>query len=292
MQCYILGPNYAVLPAGVPGELYIAGDGLARGYLDRPELTAEKFVPNPFVPGARMYQTGDRVKWLADGTIEFLGRLDHQVKLRGFRIELEEIETLLSQHPAVREVVVLMREDIKNEKRLIAYVVANQTSLTVNDLRVYLRPMLPGYMLPEAFVLLEALPLSSNGKIDRQALPAPEDAGAGYPEDFVAPRTPAEEKIVAIWAEILKRERVSIHDNFFFLGGHSLLATQIISRINDAFHIQLPLRKLFEDPTPAGIGEVIQQMEQDNAYGLQEQSITPVSREAYRVDLSSLRRRE
>ena len=184
-----------------------------------------------------------------------------------------------------------MREDRKNEKRLIAYVVANQASLAVNDLRVYLRHMLPSYMLPESFVLLESLPLSSNGKLDRQALPIPEDAGAGYSGDFVVPPTPTEEKIVAIWVEILKREKVSVHDNFFFLGGHSLLATQIISRINDAFHIQLPLRKLFEEPTPAGIAEIIGQMEKENAYELQEQSIMPVPREAHRVNLPSLKRR-
>jgi amino acid adenylation domain-containing protein len=291
-QCYILDANYAVLPVGIPGELYIAGEGLARGYIGKVELTAQAFVPNPFVPGARMYRTGDRVKWLADGTIEFLGRLDHQIKLRGFRIELEEIEVALSQHPAVSEAIVQLHEDAGGEKRLIAYIVTKQHPFAGTELRKYLKRTLPSYMLPAAFVLLEAFPLSANGKIDRQALLPPEVLETEHTEEFVAPRTPVEEKLIAIWLEILKCGRISVSDNFFLSGGHSLLATQVISRINDTFHIQLPLRSLFEEPTPSGLAEIIEQMQKDNHSGLWEQPIVPLAREAYRGRLSSFNRNE
>ncbi len=208
--------------------MHIGGAGVARGYLNRPELTAEKFIPDPFSaePGARMYKTGDLARYRPDGNIEFLGRADHQVKIRGFRIELGEIEAALGQHPAVREAVVLAREDAPGEKRLVAYVVAGARAADDDDLRRFLKEKLPEYMVPAVFVLLDALPLMPNGKIDRRALPAPDRSRPELDKAFVAPRTPTEELLAEIWAQLLDIERVGVHDNFFDLGGHSLLATQ------------------------------------------------------------------
>jgi hypothetical protein len=213
-------------------------------------LTAEKFVPDPFhtEPGARVYRTGDLVRYLPDGNIEFLGRIDHQVKIRGYRIELGEIESALSQHPAVRESVVLAREDSPGEKRLVAYVVAPGAPADLTDqLRAHLRTLLPEYMVPAAFVVLEALPLTPNGKVDRRALPVPEYLGSEAA--YVAPRNPTEEILAGIWAEVLKLERVGVHDNFFELGGHSLLAMQVLSRVRYAFDLDLQWQSLFEAPT-------------------------------------------
>lgn len=263
-QVYILDSHLQPVPVGVPGELHIGGAGLARGYLDRPDLTDEKFIPNPFSndPGLRLYKTGDLARYLPDGTIEFLGRTDHQVKLRGFRIELGEIEAVLSQHPAVQEVVVLAREDVPGDKRLVAYVVLNQEQASSTDeLRHFLKQKLPDYMLPSAFEMLEAMPLTPNGKVDRQALPIPAQARAELQGAIVAPRTPVEDVVVGIWREVLGLEQIGIHNNFFDLGGHSLLATQIISRVRDIFQIELPLRCLFETPTVAGIALTITQMQ-------------------------------
>ncbi|HEV2436447.1 MAG TPA: amino acid adenylation domain-containing protein [Verrucomicrobiae bacterium] len=260
-QIYILNSFLHPVPIGVPGELYIGGAGVARGYLNRPELTAGKFIPDPFsaTPGARMYQTGDLARYRPDGNIEFLGRADHQVKLRGFRIELGEIEAALGQHPAVRQTVVLAREDTPGEKRLVAYVVAaREPLLTTTDLRHFLKAKLPEYMVPAVFVLLEALPLMPNGKIDRRALPSPDRTRPELDKVFVAPRTPTEELMAEIWAELLDLERVGIHDNFFELGGHSLLATQVVSRIRETFQLEIPLRRLFEVPTVAGLAESIE----------------------------------
>jgi len=260
-QIYILNPFLHPVPIGVPGELYIGGAGVARGYLNRPELTAEKFIPDPFsaAPGARMYRTGDLARYRPDGNIEFLGRADHQVKIRGFRIELGEIEAALGQHPAVRETVVLAREDAPGEKRLVAYVVAEREPLpTTTDLRNFLKEKLPEYMLPKVFVLLEALPLMPNGKIDRRALPSPDRSRPELDKAFVAPRTPAEKLLAEIWAQLLDIERVGIHDNFFDLGGHSLLATQLVSRMRETFQVEIPLRRLFEAPTVAGLAESIE----------------------------------
>jgi amino acid adenylation domain-containing protein len=260
-RMYILDEALRPLPLGVPGNLYIGGVSLARGYLNRPELTAEKFVPNPFSeePGARLYKTGDLARYLPDGNIEFLGRADYQVKIRGFRIELGEIEAALDQHPAVREAVVLTREDTPGEKRLVAYVVAERESrAAANDLRSFLKEKLPEHMVPALFVLLDALPLTPNGKVDRRALPAPDRTRPELEKAFVAPRTPTEELLSEIWAQVLDIERVGIHDNFFDLGGHSLLATQIVSRIREAFQVELPLRRLFEVPTVAGLAESIE----------------------------------
>jgi amino acid adenylation domain-containing protein len=260
-QIYILNSSLHPVPIGVPGELHIGGAGVARGYLNRPELTAEKFVPDPFsvLPGARMYKTGDLARYRADGNIEFLGRTDHQVKIRGFRIELGEIEAALGQYSAVRQAVVMAREDTSGEKRLVAYLVAQrEPPPTTTELRDFLKTKLPEYMVPAIFVFLETLPLMPNGKIDRRALPSPDRSRPELDKAFVAPRTPTEELLAEIWAQLLDIERVGIHDNFFDLGGHSLLATQVVSRIRETFQVEIPLRRLFEVPTVAGLAESIE----------------------------------
>jgi amino acid adenylation domain-containing protein len=263
-QVYLLDANLEPVPIGVPGELYLGGAGLARGYLNRPELTAQQFIPNPFgdQPGTRLYKTGDLARYQADGNLEFLGRKDHQVKIRGFRIELGEIEATLSQHPGVRQNVIIAREDTPNEKRLVAYVVPNEgQSLTVGNLRTFLRAKLPEYMVPSLFVTLEALPLTPNGKVNRQALPAPDVARPELETTYVTARNLVEEVLTEIWIETLGLEQVGIHDNFFELGGHSLLATQIISRIHRYFRVEIPLRSLFEAPTVAGLAKTLVEYE-------------------------------
>jgi len=237
----------------VTGELYIGGAGLARGYVGRAGLTGERFIPNPYGEGDRLYRTGDLVRYLADGNLEFLGRLDHQVKVRGYRIELGEIEAKLLEHPAVGQAVVVAREDEPGDKRLVAYVVAAaEAAMDVGDLRTHLKRSLPEYMVPSAYVVLEALPLTPNGKVDRRALPAP-GGDAVIRGEYVAPRNPTEEVLAGIWSEVLKLDRVGVHDNFFELGGHSLLATRVMARIRDAFKLDLPLRALFETPS---VGEL------------------------------------
>jgi acyl carrier protein len=233
---------------------------LARGYLDRPELTAQKFIPNPYStePGARLYRTGDLGRYRPDGNIEFLGRTDHQVKLRGYRIELGDIEAVLAQHEGVREAVAMVRGNGPGGQRLVAYVVAGrEPALTAADLQAYLRQKLPEYMVPVAYVVLDALPLTSTGKVDRQALPAPDWSQMAV--GLIPPRTPVEKVVAGIWAEVLGLERVGIDDNFFDLGGHSLLATQIISRLRSRFQVEIPLRALFERPTVAGLAQAIEQ---------------------------------
>jgi len=260
-QLYLLDQNLQPVPLGVPGELYIGGAGVARGYLNRPDLTAQKFIPDPFsnTPGARVYKSGDLARYLPNGDIEYLGRIDAQVKIRGFRIELGEIEALLSQHSDVQKAVVVARED-ESGKRLVAYVVPESEQVAnVNDLRDFLKAQLPEYMLPAAFVLLKTLPLTANGKVDRNALPIPEQVRPQLVAAFVAPRTGTEQAIAGIWAEVLKLERVGIHDNFFELGGHSLLLTQVTSRLHKALQIEVSLRQLFETPTIAQLAEVITQ---------------------------------
>src|SRR6185295_10113474 len=225
---------------------------LARGYLNQPELTAEKFIHHSFEgePVRRLYRTGDLARYLADGNIEFLGRIDHQVKLRGYRIELGEVETVLGQHPMVQSSVVVVREDTPRDKRLVAYVVGRQgESFDAAEIRKYLKQKLPEYMIPSAFVLLDEMPLTPNGKIDRKALPAPDQDRPELGNVYHAPRTPMEETLATIWSELLKVEKVGIQDNFFDLGGHSLLATQIVSRIRSTLSVEVPLRCLFESPT-------------------------------------------
>jgi len=266
-QIYLLDRKLQPVPIGVSGELYIGGDGLAQGYLNRPELNVLAFIPNPFSQesGARLYKTGDLARYCPDGNIEFLGRIDDQVKIRGFRIELGEIEAVLSQHPVVAETVVIVQEDIPGDKQLVAYIVPNQEQVATVEaqgfaplLRQFLKEKLPGYMVPSAYVVLNSLPLTPNGKVDRRALPAADTERDDIKEDYVAPRTPIEEVLVGIWAKVLGRQQVSIYDNFFELGGHSLLATQLTSRIRDAFQVELPLRSLFETPTAAGLAKYIE----------------------------------
>jgi acyl carrier protein len=240
--------------------LHIGGAGLAPGYLNRPDLTAEKFLPNPFnnEAGARLYKTGDLARYLPDGNIEFVGRIDHQAKIRGYRIEPGEIEAVLRQHPAVQDALVIAREDASSAKRLVAYVVFERdVSTSVSDLRNSLKEKLPDYMIPGAYVFLESLPLTSTGKIDRSALAAPDQSRPEQETLFMPPATPEEEIIAGIWAQVLHLDRVGIHDNFFDLGGHSLLAIQVVSRVGNEFKIELPLRVLFEHPTVVGLASTI-----------------------------------
>ncbi|MCL4185199.1 MAG: AMP-binding protein, partial [Burkholderiaceae bacterium] len=246
-RVYVLDAWRRPVPIGVPGELYIGGAGLARGYLNRPELTHERFVDDPFTPGERLYRTGDLVRWRPDGLLGFIGRTDHQVKIRGFRIELGEIENALKACTGVRNGAVVVHEDRPGNRRLVAYVEGRQPDLA--GLRTELGAHLPDYMVPQHFVVLSALPLLPNGKLDRKALPAPETglACAG----FVAPRSPLEQTLADIWADVLGCARVGVHDNFFDLGGHSLSATQAMARLRSVMGVALPLRTLFEAPTVA-----------------------------------------
>jgi acyl-coenzyme A synthetase/AMP-(fatty) acid ligase len=271
---YILDENLNPLPIGGAGELHIGGAGLARGYLNRTDLTAEKFIPDPFSTeaGARLYKTGDLARYLVDGNIEFLGRIDSQVKIRGFRIEPGEIEAVLGQHDAVGQAVVLAREDTPYDssaavitgKRLVAYVVPSRgRAPTSNELRNFLRGKLPEYMLPSAFVFLDSWPLTPNGKLDRNALPAPDQSRPDLVESYVVPRTPVEELIAGIWAEVLNVEKIGIHDNFFELGGHSLLATKAVARLGKMCPRELPLRSLFENPTVAGLAAKMERLQME-----------------------------
>jgi len=260
MQVYLLDQHLRPVPVGITGEIHVGGVGLARGYLNRPRLTAERFVPDPFsrMPGARLYKTGDLARFVATGEIEFAGRVDQQVKVRGFRIELGEIETVLGQHPGVREAVVVAREDAPGGKRLIAYVVASEESPpTTSELRDYLKRTVPEYMVPSSFVVLESLPLMATGKVDRNALPVPEQARPELAQVYVAPRTAVEEVLCGVFSEVLQVEPVGVRDSFFELGGHSLLATQVASRVRVAFQVELPLRRLFEAPTVERLAETI-----------------------------------
>jgi len=276
-QMYVLDSRMELVPVGVAGELYIGGAGLARGYINRPELTAERFVPNPFArakitDGERLYRTGDFVRWLPDGNLEFMGRLDDQVKIRGQRIELGEIEAVLQQHPAVAQAAVIARGEQQTERRLIGYVVRNGNSLEGGGsaLREYLRSRLPEYMVPKVMMELESLPLTPNGKLDRRALAriVPKEQRDDKP--YVAPRTPEEEALAKIWAELLQVEQVGIHDNFFELGGHSLLAMQQISRVKKALAVELAVRELFETRTLEGLAGRIEQKRVDALANAQE----------------------
>jgi aspartate racemase len=251
-QVYILDAHLNPAPIGARGELCIGGDGLARGYLDRPELTNEKFIPNPFSrePGQRIYKTGDLARYLPDGNIEFLGRLDNQVKIRGFRIELGEIESVLAQHPVVHETVVLAREEAPGEKRLVAYVVPKREfPHSTNYLRRFLQEKLPDYMIPSAFVQLESLPLTPNGKVDYRALPDPRNQDTRDPNEYVAPQDETERVLCRVWSEVLGIDRVGLDDDFFASGGHSLLAAKLFARLDEAFGRSLPLGVLFNAPT-------------------------------------------
>lgn len=262
-QVYLLDPSLQPVPIGIPGELYVGGANLARGYLNRPDLTAERFLPHPFSqePGARLYRTGDLARYLPDGSLEFLGRLDQQVKLHGFRIELGEIEAVLSQHPAVHQAVVVAREDVPGDKRLVAYVVLHQEQLaTVNDLQSYVMKHVPTYMVPSAFVLLEALPLTPNGKVDRRALPVPEPTRSMV-DTYVAPTLLVHQQLVQIWEELLDVRPIGIRDNFFDLGGHSLLAARLVNRIEQVCGKKLPLTTLFAGATIEHLADALQVQE-------------------------------
>ncbi|MGH8612555.1 MAG: AMP-binding protein, partial [Gammaproteobacteria bacterium] len=274
LRLYLLNRYLQPVPVEVPGELYVAGVGVGRGYLGRPDLSAAAFIPNPFgtEPWDRLYRSGDRARFRHNGTIEFLGRVDHQVKVRGHRIELGEIEARLAEHPRVREAAVLARADGDGDKRLVAYIArsaaaplpvsgedkpAGDSDVSGEELRAFLKQSLPEYMVPSTFVFLERLPRTPNGKVDRNALPAPDFTSLPQAR-YVPPRTPTEERLAAIWAEVLKLERVGVEDDFFELGGHSLLATQILSRVRAAFGIELPMLVLFEATTVASLAKAVE----------------------------------
>jgi acyl carrier protein len=260
-RVYVLDSQHNLVPIGVAGELYIGGAGLGWGYLNQPMETAARFVPNPFSEeaGARLYRTGDMVRYLPDLNIEFLGRMDHQVKVRGFRVELGEIEAVLLKHGAIRQAVVIAEAGTTENQRLVGYIVASGSKApSIDELRAFLGQHLPDYMIPSTFVSLKTLPLTANGKIDRAALPAPDESRPDLQRLFVAPRTVVEKELADIWAELLKLNEVGVHDNFFELGGQSLLATQVVSRIRKTFNCELLLRSLFESPTIAQLAEQIQ----------------------------------
>ena len=281
-QVYIVDKNNKPQPVGVTGELCISGDGLGRGYLNRPELTAEKFAPNPFISGERMYRTGDLARWLPDGNIEFRGRIDHQVKVRGCRIELGEIESRLLKHEIIKGAVVIEKEDPQGDNYLVAYL-TGERELTAAELREYLSRELPDYMIPSYFIQLEKLPLTPNGKIDRKALPEPD--GSITTEVYEAPTNEIEQKLGEIWREILKLKRVGINDHFFNLGGHSLKATSLVSKIHKEFQVELPLREIFINPTIRELAKQIKEAE-ESIYS----SIHPVEEAEY-YPLSSAQKR-
>jgi acyl-coenzyme A synthetase/AMP-(fatty) acid ligase len=251
----VLDADLRPLPVGVRGELYVGGAGVARGYLGRPELTAERFVPDPFPgePGARIYRTGDVVRWRRDGELEYVGRADDQVKVRGYRVEPGEVASVLLRHPGVREAVVVAREDEPGRARLVAYVVP-EGGVGTAELRAHLKAELPEHMVPTAWVALDALPQLPNGKTDRRALPAPE---ARAEAEYVAPRGENQERLAEIWAGLLRVDRVGAHDGFFALGGHSLLATRVVSRIREQWGVEVPLRAVFEGPTVAELARLL-----------------------------------
>lgn len=294
MHIYLLDDSMQLVPIGVPGQLYIGGVGLARGYIYRPGLTAESFLPDPFNDrvGARLYKTGDMARYLEDGNIEFLGRVDRQVKLRGYRVELAEIEAVLGQHVAVQQVAVVDRENESGQKQIVAYIVVSPEMPVPEpgDLRAFMKTKLPAYMLPSTYMFLDAMPLTPNDKLDRKALPVPERTVPLDNASFVAPRTATEKTLATIWQEVLGLEQVGIYDNFFDRGGHSLLATQIISRACDTFNVDLPLHRLFELASIADLSQAIEQAQaSDNT--MQKAQIKLADREQRRVKLSSLQKK-
>jgi acyl carrier protein len=260
VEAFVLDGGGQPVPVGVPGELFVGGAGLARGYRGRPDLTAERFVPHPFREGARLYRTGDRVRYRADGMLEYQGRVDDQVKVRGHRVEPAEIEAALGRHPAVADARVLLREE-----RLVAYLVArgeaNGEALAPDVLSLFLGDQLPPYMIPSAYVWLPRLPLTRGGKLDRSALPAPDQSRPAIAKRFVAPRTADERAMAAIWETFLGLEAIGVHDDFFAeLGGHSLTAMRVIARVRDRMGVDLPLRRIFERPTVAGLAAALDEV--------------------------------
>ncbi|MCU7516048.1 MAG: amino acid adenylation domain-containing protein [Ignavibacteria bacterium] len=279
---YILDKNFRPLPPGLKGELYVGGKGLSRGYLKLQEVTAEKFIPDPFsgIPGMRLYRTGDLACYLPDGNIEFLGRMDNQIKLRGLRVELGEIETAILEFENIKSAAVIAREDIPGDKRIVAYYVTRDgKAILTSALKQFLSERLPEFMLPSAFVMLSGLPITPNGKVDRRFLPAPDknELLKELESNYVAPRSVVEGVLAAIWSDILKIQKVGVNDNFFELGGHSLLATQVISRIRNAFKLEIPLRSIFENPTVARLGYVVEN-EKLKETGLMNKAVLPASR--------------
>jgi len=291
-RAYVVDEYGHPVPVRVSGELWVGGEGLARGYLGRPDLTAEKFVPDPFGgaegrPGDRLYRTGDRVRYRPSGSLEFLGRIDAQVKVRGFRIELGEIETALASHPAVDQAVVAAHGDGPADRSLVAYVLPCEGQVpTSTALREFLAARLPRYSIPVAFVRVDAFPLSPNGKIDRRALPFPGSSRLAGETGFVPPSTALEIELAQIWTEVLQRDLVGIHDNFFELGGHSLLATRLVSRYREAFAVELPLRQLFEAPTVAELGHLIESKREQSPVS-SAPAIVRVPRDRYRLRSSA-----
>jgi amino acid adenylation domain-containing protein len=288
-KIYILDRNLEPVPIGIPGELHIGGAGLAHGYLNAPELNREKFILNSFENGSesKLYKSGDLARYLPDGNIEFLGRIDNQVKIRGFRVEPGEIEFVLSAHPSVRECSVIVREDIPQDKRLVAYVVRSGKDLGPKELKTFSGDRLPDYMVPSAIVFLDELPLTPNGKVDRNALPLPQDLRPDLEQAFIGPRNETEEAVAEIWTKVLRLNQVGIHDNFFELGGHSLLATQVLSRLRDVFQVDLPLRSFFEVPTIAALADHVITAK-ENGGRLQSSAILNVARDTHRVKRSSI----
>ncbi|ARI83905.1 non-ribosomal peptide synthetase [Microcystis aeruginosa] len=280
LKVYLLDQHLQLVPVGVPGEMYVGGAGVTKGYLNRPELTTERFLSSPFEKDevspptplnkggnepSKLYKTGDLARYLPKGELEYLGRIDNQVKIRGFRIELGEIEALLASHPQIWETVVIVRDDTTGDKRLVAYIVLqSEKTITINEIRQFLKAKLPSYMIPNAFVILDTLPLTANGKIDRRALPPPESS-IETSDKYVAPRNPIEDILVTVWSEVLKVEKVGINDNFFELGGHSLLATKLVAQIRDRLKVELPLRQLFNSATLAELAQGIEQLKQQKS---------------------------
>jgi hypothetical protein len=261
---YILDNHLYPVPIGIPGEICVGGVGLARGYANSPDLTAERFIPDPFSaePNARLYRTGDLARYRSDGRIEFLGRVDHQVKIRGFRVEIGEIEAVLSHHPGVQQAIVVACDDAQGRNRLVAYVIPKKGEVLVaGELRDFLRRELPDYMIPSMFMMLDTFPLTPNRKVDRRALPGPEQRRPELTNPVVQPCTVVQEVLARIWGDVLKLDQVGIYDNFFELGGHSLLATQVISRASEALQVDLPLRAFFENPTVADLAIRISQVQ-------------------------------
>jgi acyl-coenzyme A synthetase/AMP-(fatty) acid ligase len=260
LQAYLLDKHMHPVPPGVAGEIYIGGEGLSRGYLNRADLTAQAFVPDPFSNqhGARLYRSGDLARFLPNGEMQYFGRIDHQVKIRGFRIELGEIESLLSHRDDISEVVVMVQEEAPDNKTLVDYfIAASGSGPTATDLRDYLKTRLPDYMVPSAFIKVDMIPLTTNGKVHRRALSSLYSKQPDSEQNYVAPRSELEETLVRIWRELLKVDRVGVHDNFFGLGGQSVLAAQLNTRLNKEFNVHLPLRKIFEEPTVANLAQAL-----------------------------------
>ncbi|HXQ69287.1 MAG TPA: amino acid adenylation domain-containing protein, partial [Pyrinomonadaceae bacterium] len=291
-QVYLLDRIGEPVPTGVAGEICIGGEGLARGYLNRADLTAERFVPNRFSvePGARLYRTGDLARYSPDGKLQYVGRLDHQVKVRGFRIELGEIENGLLQHASIKESVVVVRED-DGDKRIVSYVVFEEGSeVTSEEIKDHLRAQLPDYMVPQVIVTLEAIPLTRNGKVDRRALPAPDSRARDIATDYVAPATPVEEMVAGIWSELFGIEHIGVNDNFFELGGHSLLATQVVARVEEVLSVKLPLRDFFEATSIRALARLIESALREER-SLSAPPITRVEREGAQLPLSFAQQR-